>query len=136
MQFTLRNISKYSINQTDLQPYQTLPNLTTNSTNALARSCLYQISDQKLRNFMVFLILLMSSLFIFARVSVDPDWDRSYHSVLELGRCEIQSPVETFKVHPFQDMNMLLSHHHRVITTIPPRIVIHVCLDIVSIKKF
>ena len=70
---------------------------------------------------MVFLILLMSSLFIFARVSVDPDWDRSYHSVLELGRCD-QSPVETFKVHPFQDMNMLLSHHHRVI---PPSIVIH-----------
>lgn len=81
---------------------------------------------------MVFLILLMSSLFIFARVSVDPDWDRSYHSVLELGRCD-QSLVETFKVHPFQDMNMLLSHHRRVIT-IPPRIVD--CLDIFSIKKF
>ena len=60
---------------------------------------------------MVLLILLMSSLFIFARVSVDPDWDRSYHSVLELGRCDLSPPSRLFKVHPFQDMNMLLSHH-------------------------
>ena len=120
MQFTLRNISKYSINQTYLQPYQTLPNF--NKLNKRLGKILF-ISNigSEIWNFMVFLILLMSSLFIFARVSVDPDWDRSYHSVLELGRCVDQSPVETFKVHPFQDMNMLLSHHRRVIT-IPPRI--------------